>query len=86
MSKIKAKQDREPKSFKKCNIRTMPSNLNISIYKRKNQQLQVLVKVSFVFIILNKLKSDQTLIQIKRLEKVQHIDSAQRSQTDSPSQ
>ena len=63
----------------------MPSNLNISIYKRKNQQLQVLVKVSFVFIILNKLKSDQTLIQIKRLEKVQHIDSAQRSQTDSPS-
>ena len=30
------------------------------------------------------MNTDQALIQIKRLEKVKHIDSAQRSQTDSP--
>ena len=28
------------------------------------------------------MNKDQALIQIRRLEKVQHIDSAQRSQTD----
>ena len=39
-------------------------------------------KVSFVFIMINKPNVDQALIQIRRLEKVQHIDSAQRSQTD----
>ena len=44
----------------------------------------MLLKVSLVFIIINKLNADQALIQIKRLEKVQHIDSAQRLQTDGP--
>ena len=34
---------------------------------------------------INKLNADQALIQIKRLEKVQHIDSAQRSQPHGPS-
>ena len=42
----------------------------------------MLAKVSLVFIMINKLNTDQALIQIKRLEKVQHIDSAQRSQTE----
>ena len=45
----------------------------------------MLVKVSSVFILINKLNTDQALIRILRLEKVQHIDSAQRSQTDGPS-
>ena len=35
---------------------------------------------------INKLNADQALIQIKSLEKMQHIDGAQRSQTHSPSQ
>ena len=34
----------------------------------------------------NKLNTDQAFIQTKRLEKLQHIDSAQRSETDGPSQ
>ena len=42
----------------------------------------MLAKVSLVFIMINKLNTDQALIQIKRLEKVQHIDSAQRSQIE----
>ena len=42
-------------------------------------------KVSLIFITINKLNTDQALIQIKRLEKVEHIDSAQCSQTDGPS-
>ena len=41
-----------------------------------------LTSVSLVFIMINKLNADQALIQIRRLEKVQHIDNAQRSQTD----
>ena len=45
----------------------------------------MLVKVSLVFNITNKLNADQALIQIRRLENVQHIDSAQHSQTDGPS-
>ena len=40
--------------------------------------LKVLVKVSFVFIMINKMNTDQALIEIRRLVKVQHIDSAQR--------
>ena len=44
----------------------------------------MLAKGSLVFIMTNKLNTDQALIQIKRLEKVQHIDSAQPSQTDGP--
>ena len=44
----------------------------------------MLLKVSLVFIIINKLNADQALIQIKRLEKVQRIDSTQRLQTDGP--
>ena len=40
------------------------------------------VKVSLVFIMINKLNTDQALTQVKRLEKMQHIDSAQCSQTD----
>ena len=35
-------------------------------------------EVSLVFIMINKLNLDEALIQIKRLEKVQHADSAQR--------
>ena len=31
---------------------------------------------------INKLNAEQALIQIRRLEKVQHIDNGQRSQTD----
>ena len=42
----------------------------------------MLVKVSLGFVIINKLNADHALNQIKRLEKVQHFDSAQRSQTD----
>ena len=38
----------------------------------------MLLKVSLVFIIINKLNADQALIQIKRLEKMPHKDSAQR--------
>ena len=34
---------------------------------------------------IDKLNPDQALIQIRRLEKVQHIDSAKRSQTYGPS-
>ena len=45
----------------------------------------MLVKVSLVYFMINKLNPDQTLIQIRRLEKLQHIDSAQRSLTDGPS-
>ena len=44
----------------------------------------MLVKVSSVFIMIHKLNIDEALIQTKGLEKVQHIDSVQRSQTDSP--
>ena len=44
----------------------------------------MLVKVPLVFIIINRLNADQVLIQIKTLEKVQHIDSVQLSQTDCP--
>ena len=40
--------------------------------------LKVLVKVSLVFIMINKMNADQALIQIRRLVKVQHIDGAQR--------
>ena len=45
----------------------------------------MLLKVSLLFIMINKLNTDQALIKIRRLEKVQHIDSAQRSQADGPS-
>ena len=45
----------------------------------------MLLKVSLLFIMINKLNADQALIKIRRLEKVQHIDSAQRSQADGPS-
>ena len=45
----------------------------------------MLVKVSLVFIMINKLNADQALIHIRRLTKVQYIDSAQRSQMDGPS-
>ena len=45
----------------------------------------MLAKFSLVFTMINKLNADQALIQIWRLEKVQHTDSAQRSQTDGPS-
>ena len=58
------------------------------IYISKKQlfnSLKVLVKVSLVFIIINELNTDQVLIQIKRLEKVQHIDSARWSQKGGPS-
>ena len=48
--------------------------------------LKVLVEVSFLFTMINKLNTDQAFIQIKRLEKLQHIDSAQRSETDGPSE
>ena len=34
---------------------------------------------------INKLNADQALIHIRRLKKVQYIDSAQRSQMDGPS-
>ena len=44
----------------------------------------MLVKVSLGFAIINKLNADHGLIQIKRLEKVRHFDSAQRSQTNGP--
>ena len=44
----------------------------------------MLVKVSLGFAIINKLNADHGLIQIKRLEKVRHFDSAQRSQTNKP--
>ena len=47
--------------------------------------LKVLVKVSFVFIMINKMNTDQALIEIRRLVKVQHIDSAQRWQMEGPS-
>ena len=40
----------------------------------------MLVIVSLVFIMINKLNPDQALIQIKK--KVRRIDSAQRPQTD----
>ena len=56
--------------------------LYIQANKQVFDSLKVLVKVSLVFIIINKLNADQALIQIKRLEKVQHINSAQSSQTD----
>ena len=45
----------------------------------------MLAKVSLVFIMINKLNTDQGLIQIKRLKKVQHINSAQRLQRNGPS-
>ena len=35
------------------------------------------VEVSLVFIMTNKLNTEQALIQIKRLQKAQHIDNAQ---------
>ena len=44
----------------------------------------MLAKVSIVFIMINKGNTNQALIKIKRLKKVQHIDSAQRSKTDGP--
>ena len=47
--------------------------------------LKVLVKVSLVSIIINELNTDQALIQIKRLEKAQHVDSEKQSKTDGPS-
>ena len=50
------------------------------VYKKTVNSLLVLVIVSLVFIMINKLNPDQALIQIKK--KVRHIDSAQRSQTD----
>ena len=56
--------------------------LSIKAKKQLFSSLKVLVKVSLVFIMINKLNADQALIQIRRLEKVQHIDSAQRSQTN----
>ena len=45
----------------------------------------MLVKVSLAYIMINKLNIDQALIKIRRLEKMHHVDSAQRSQTDGPS-
>ena len=45
----------------------------------------MLPKVSLVFNMINRLNADKALIQIKRLERGQHIDSAQRSQTGGPS-
>ena len=60
----------------------------IYIYNQRNSSLtasKVLVKVSLVYFMINKLNPDQTLIQIRRLEKVQHIDNTQRSLTDGPS-
>ena len=52
--------------------------LYIQANKQLFNSLKVLVKVSLVFIIINKLNADQALIQIKRLEKMPHKDSAQR--------
>ena len=55
------------------------------IYISKKQlftSLRVLVKVSLVFVMINKLSTYQALIQITRLGKVQHTDSAQLSKTD----
>ena len=54
--------------------------LSIKAKKQLFSSLKVLVKVSLVFIMINKLNADQALIQSRRLEKVQHIDSAKRSQ------
>ena len=48
--------------------------------------LKVLVEVPLLFTMTNKLNTDQAFIQTKRLEKLQHIDSAQRSETEGPSQ
>ena len=45
----------------------------------------MLVKAFLVFAMINKLNADQALIQIKRLEIVQHINNAQSSQTDGSS-
>lgn len=58
------------------------------IYISKKQlftSLRVLVKVSLVFVMINKLNTYQALIQITRLGKVQHTDSAQLSKTDGSS-
>ena len=54
--------------------------LIIYTYKQTNSCLTAskYLKVSLVFIIINKLNADQALIQIKRLEKMPHKDSAQR--------
>ena len=48
--------------------------------------VKVLVGVSLVFSTINKVNTDEALILIKRLEKVQHIDNAPRQQTDGSSQ
>ena len=69
---------------------TMSSKLNVALHfyiflffvyisEKKNlfNSLKVLVEVFIGFIIINKLNSNQALIQIKRLEKVQYINSAQ---------
>ena len=45
----------------------------------------MLLKVSLVFIMINKLNTDHALIQIKRLEKVNYTDSTEWSQKDRPS-
>ena len=69
---------------------TMSSKLSVALHfyiflffvyisEKKNlfNSLKVLVEVFIGFIIINKLNSNQALIQIKRLEKVQYINSAQ---------
>ena len=74
----------------------MSSKLNVTLHcpifwlyieatKQLFNSLKVFAKVSLIFMTINKLNADQALIQIKRLEKVEHVDSEQCSQTDGPS-
>ena len=72
----------------------MSSKLNVTLHfyiyifiyiKENTKSLKVLVKVFSVFNMINKLNTDQALIQIKRSENVQHIDNVQPSQTDDSS-
>ena len=63
-------------------VKTTPKKSSLS----RVNSLKVLVEVSFLFTMINKVNTEQAFIQIKRLEKLQHTDSAQRSETDGPSQ
>ena len=69
----------------RCTVTFLIIYIYIKAKKQLFSSLKVLVKVSLVFIMINKLNWHQALIQIGRLEKGQYIDSAQRSQADSPS-
>ena len=68
-----------------CDVALSLFLLFIYVKKQLFISLKMLLKISLLFIMINKLNADQALNKIRRLEKVQHIDSAQRSQADGPS-